>query len=68
MMKKEQTDYGKAHRFWIENGEIPCYENVDDNDNRIYEFYHTPMLVKKNLLKKNSNVSDYIMLFILCVR
>lgn len=65
MMKKDQTSYGKAHRFWIENGEIPCYENVDDNGKRTFEFYYTPMLVKKNLLKKNSDVSKYIMLSIL---
>lgn len=57
MMKKGETNYGKMHRFWIENGDIPCYENVDDNGKRTFEFYYTQMLVKKNLLKMNSDVS-----------
>lgn len=57
MMKKSTTDFGKVHRFWIENGEIPCYKNVDDDVKLTYEFYYTPMLVKKHLMKKNSQVS-----------
>lgn len=62
MMKKDRTDFNKVHRFWIENGEIPCHENVDDNGKRTYEFYYTPMFVKKNLLKQNAHVSDCIRL------
>lgn len=61
MMKKGQSDFGKAHRFWIENGKIPCYENVDDDGKRTYEFYYTPMFVKKHLMKQNSNVSEFIL-------
>lgn len=60
MMKKSITDYGKVHRFWIENGDIPFYKNVEDNGKLIYEFYYTPMLIKKNLMKKSPNVSKNI--------
>lgn len=63
MMKKSTSDYGKIHRFWIENGDIPCYKHVEDNGKLTYEFYYTPMVVKKNLMKKNSHVSKN-MLFI----
>lgn len=63
MMKKSTTDFGKAHRFWIENGDIPYYKYADDNGKLTYEFYYTPMLVKKNLLKKNSHVSKNIIIY-----
>lgn len=57
MMKKTQSHFGKVHRFWIENDEIPYYEHVDGDGVRTYEFYYTPMLVKKHLMKQNSDVS-----------
>lgn len=57
IMMKKSTNFEKIHRFWIENGDIPYYKNVDENGKIIYEFYYTPMLVKKNLMKKNSHVS-----------
>lgn len=60
MMKKSIIDFEKVHRFWIENGEIPYYGDVDDNGKLTYEFYYTPMLVKKKLMKKNANVSEHI--------
>lgn len=62
MMKKSASDFGKFHRFWIENGDIPGYRNADDDGKLTYEFYYTPMLVKKCLLKKNSHVSKNILL------
>lgn len=62
MMQKSASDFGKAHRFWIENGDIPCYKNADDYGKMTYEFYYTPMLVKKQLLKKNSHVSKITLL------
>ena len=61
MMKKATSDYGKVHRFWIENGDIPCYNNVDDNGKITYEFYYTPMQIKKHLMKENSHVSKSIL-------
>lgn len=65
MMKKCTTDFGKVHRFWIENGDIPCYRNANDNGKLTYEFYYTPMVVKKNLMKMNSHVSKNILLLII---
>lgn len=60
MMKKPNSDFGKVHRFWIENDNIPCYQNVDDNGKMTFEFYYTSMQIKKHLLKKNSHVSNDI--------
>lgn len=61
MMKKSTSDYGKVHRFWIENGDIPFYNNMDDNGKITYEFYYTSMQIKKHLMKKNSHVSKDIL-------
>lgn len=60
MMKKRTTNFGKTHRFWIENGGIPCYENKEDGKFK-FEFYYTPMVVKKNLMKINSQVSTNLL-------
>lgn len=62
MMKKSTSDFGKIHRFWIENGDIPCYKNMEDYNKITFEFYYTPMLIKKNLMKKNSHVSRNILI------
>lgn len=63
MLKKSTSDFGKTHRFWIENGDTPYYKDADDNGKLTYEFYYTPMLIKKNLLKKNSHVSKNIIIY-----
>jgi tetratricopeptide (TPR) repeat protein len=49
------SNYGQVHRFWIEARELP-YTQSKRNDNEMeYTFGYCPMIVKKHLMKYDSN-------------